>query len=317
MTIPVESLTLGTATLGNLHQAMTDTEAQALLEAAWDCGIRSFDTAPHYGLGLSERRLGSFVSQLPTGSFRVSTKVGRLLRPNSEPTAHDTDDFEVPGDLIRVWDFSAPGVSASLGESLTRLRMDEVHTLYLHDPEKSPQLASAIDQGLEALSELRTQGVVTDIGIGSMDEGSLLAGAKHHANDVLMVAGRHTLLDRTASARVLPLCRERGVAVAATAIYNSGLLATPRPSGRFDYLTASSEVMARAERIADICTAHGTDLPTAALHYAALDPVVTSLVFGARTPDQIRENVERAHATVDPALWEALAADDLVPVVIR
>lgn len=312
MSIPVATLTFGTATLGNLLRAMSDTEARTVLETAWACGIRSFDTAPHYGLGLAERRLGQFLRGMPLGEVRVSTKVGRLLRPNPARPERDSDLYEVPGDLMRVWDFSATGVRASLSESLDRMGLDRVHTLYLHDPDRSPDPESAIDTGLLALRELRDERVVTRVGVGSMDEAALFAGAAHEATDVLMVAGRHTLVDHAATRRVLPLCRERGVAVAATAVYNSGLLATRRPSGNFDYTAASADLVARAQRLADVCEAHGTDLPTAALHYAALDPTVTSVVFGARTPAQVRENVERAAATPDPALWSALAAEGLV-----
>lgn len=310
--LPVQSLTLGTATLGNLGRAMSDTEAQVVLETAWECGIRSFDTAPHYGLGLAERRLGAFLRGMPPGEVRVSTKVGRLLRPNPGGSERDPDLFDVPGDLTRVWDFSAPGVRASLSESLDRMGLDHVHTLYLHDPEKSPDAAAAIDLGLRALEELRDERVVTRVGVGSMDESALLAGASHEVTDELMVAGRHTLIDHTATRSLLPQCRERGIAVAATAVYNSGLLATRRPSGTFDYAAAPADLVARAQRLADVCEAHGTDLPTAALHYAALDPAVTSVVFGARTPDHVRENVERAAATPDPALWQALAAEGLL-----
>jgi D-threo-aldose 1-dehydrogenase len=313
MSLPVSSLTLGTATLGNLGHAMSDAEAQAVLEAAWECGIRSFDTAPHYGLGLAERRLGTFLRGMPLGSVSVSTKVGRLVRPNPRPTDRDPDLFDVPGNLTRVWDFTAAGVRASLSESLQRMGLDGVQTLYLHDPEKSPDPESAIEQGLLALGQLRDEQVVTRIGVGSMDESALLAGAANEVTDELMVAGRHTLIDHTATRDLLPLCRERGVAVAATAIYNSGLLATRRPSGTFDYAAAPAGLVDRAQRLADVCEAHGTDLPTAALHYAALDPAVTSVVFGARTPGQVRETVDRAAATPEPALWAALAADGLLP----
>jgi D-threo-aldose 1-dehydrogenase len=309
MSLPLHALTLGTATLGNLGHAMSEAEAQAILETAWECGIRSFDTAPHYGLGLAERRLGAFLRGMPLGEVRVSTKVGRLLRPNPGWRDRDPDLFDVPGDLTRVWDFTAAGVRTSLSESLDRMGLDRVHTLYLHDPEKSPDAESAIDTGLVALRELRDEWVVTRVGVGSMDERALLAGAAHEVTDELMVAGRHTLIDRTATRRLLPLCRERGVAVAATAIYNSGLLSTRRPSGTFDYATAPADLVARAQRLADVCKAHGTDLPTAALHYAALDPAVTSIVFGARAPEHVRENVDRAAATPDPALWPALAGE--------
>jgi D-threo-aldose 1-dehydrogenase len=317
MTLATESLTLGTAALGNLFEAMSDAEAQAVLETAWQLGIRSFDTAPHYGLGLAEVRLGRFLRGMPLGSVHVSTKVGRLLRPNPGGPERDPDLFDVPGDVLRVWDFSETGVRASLAESLDRMGLDRVRTLYLHDPEKAPHADSACDTGLSALAALREERIVSRIGVGSMDESALLAAAQNDVTDELMVAGRHTLIDHTASARLLPLCRERGVAVAATAVYNSGLLATPRLSGRFDYAEAPADAVVRAERLADVCAAHGTDLPTAALHYAALDPAVTSVVFGARTPAQVRENVERAAATPVPALWSALAAEGLVPEVVR
>lgn len=317
MSLPVASLTLGTADLGNLGEAMTDAQARDVLEAAWDGGVRSFDTAPHYGLGLAERRLGAFLSGVPHVPVRVSTKVGRLLRPNPGGPARDPDLFDVPGTLTRVWDFSPAGVRTSLAESLERMGLDRVHTLYLHDLEKAPEPQSALPSGLAGLAVLRAEQLVDKIGVGSMDEETLFAAAAHDGTDELMVAGRHTLVDRTASARLLPLCRERGVSVAATAVFNSGLLATAQPSGTYDYARAPVEVIDHAQRIADVCRAHGTDLPTAALHYAALDPSVTSVVFGARTPDQVHENVARAQSTVDPALWDALAADALVPAVVR
>ncbi len=317
MSLSLSFLTLGTATLGNLRRAMTDAEASAVLETAWECGIRSFDTAPHYGLGLAERRLGAFLSRMPQGPFGVSTKVGRLVRPNPGGPERDPDLFDVPGTLTRVWDFTADGVRTSLEESLERMGLTHVTTLYLHDPEKAPEPDTALTCGLDGLAALRDEQLVDRIGVGSMDEQALITAAGNEATDELMVAGRHTLIDHTASARLLPLCRERGVAVANTGFYNSGLLATTTPSGTFDYTSAPAEVIARAQRIADVCQAHGTDLPTAALHYAALDPSVSSLVFGARTPDQVRENVDRAQASIDPALWDALVAEALVPQVAR
>lgn len=317
MSLPAAFLTLGTATLGNLPEAMTDAEASDVLEAAWECGIRSFDTAPHYGLGLAERRLGAFLAGVPQGSIRVSTKVGRLLRPNPGGPERDPDLFDVPGTITRAWDFTTDGVRTSLAESLERMGLDRVHTLYLHDPEKAPEPQTVLVTGLAGLATLRDEQLVSLIGVGSMDERSLLAAASHEATDELMVAGRHTLIDRTAAARLLPLCRERGIRVAAAAVYNSGLLATAQPSGMYDYARAPAEVIEHAQRIADVCHAHGTDLPTAALHYAALDPSVTSVVFGARTSDQVRENVDRAESSIDPTLWDALAAEDLVPAVVR
>lgn len=313
MTLTIDRLTLGTAALGNLFEAMTDADAQAVLEAAWESGIRSFDTAPHYGLGLAERRLGTFLRRMPLGSVRVSTKVGRLLRPNPGGPERDIDLFVVPGDVTRVWDFSESGVRASATESLERLGIGHVETLYLHDPEKSPSPEAALPDGLAALAALRAEGLVSRVGVGSMDVAALEKAAQEQVTDEVMLAGRHTIIDHSATERLLPLCAQRGVSVAATAVYNSGLLSTRRPAGTYDYAAATPDVVARAQRVADVCEAHGTDLPTAALHYAARHPAVTSVVVGARTPAQVRENAERVAAPPDPTLWEALRAEGLVP----
>lgn len=306
-------LTLGVACLGNLFEEMSDAQAQHLLESAWQAGIRSFDTAPHYGLGLSERRLGAFLQGAPPGEARVSTKVGRLLV--EDPTGRqrwDDDLFKVRATRIRRWDFSADGVRRSVDDSLRRLRLDRVRALYLHDPEQSPDVEQALGLGLRTLVELRQEGITEQVGAGSMDVDLLARAVDRPEVSELMVAGRHTLLDDSGSRRVLPAARERRVGVAATAVFNSGLLATPEVGDLFDYRRPSAEMIGRARRIADVCRAHGTDLPTAALHYAARDDSITSVVVGMRTPEQVRQNLERVQAVPDPALWEALAAERLV-----
>lgn len=313
MTLTPDRLTLGVACLGNLFEQMSDAQAQHLLESAWEAGIRSFDTAPHYGLGLSEQRLGVFLRTAPAGEARVSTKVGRLLVEDPEGGGRWDDDlFRVRATRVRRWDFSADGIRRSVRESLHRLQLDRVRALYLHDPEQSPDVDQAMGVGLRALVELRQEGVAEQVGVGSMDADLLARAVGHAGVSELMVAGRHTLLDHSATARVLPSARERHVRVAATAVFNSGVLADPEVGGLFDYRAAPADVLARARRIADVCRACGTDLPTAALHYAALDDSVTSVVVGMRTPEQIRQNVERAKSAPDPALWRALAADRLV-----
>src|SRR5690606_20348026 len=217
---------------GNLFRALTDDEALAVLEAAWDAGIRYFDTAPHYGLGLSERRLGAFLQTKPRDEFVVSTKVGRLLRPNPdhEPGGLDTaHDFHVPDDVRREWDFSEAGIRASIAESQERLGLERIDLLYLHDPERH-DLDLAIAEALPAMASVRDAGAVGAIGVGSMVSEALTRSVREADLDLIMVAGRYTLLEQPAAADVLPACAERGTGVVAASVFNSGLLAQTTPT---------------------------------------------------------------------------------------
>lgn len=305
----------GAANLGNLYAAMSDEEAWRVLEAAWDCGIRYFDTAPHYGLGLSERRLGAFLRTKPRDEFTVSTKVGRLLRPNPSGAGRldDEHDFAVPADLRRVWDFSADGVRRSVDESLDRLGLDSVDIVYLHDPERF-DLRRALDDGLPAAATLRDEGVVRAVGVGSMSTEALHASVCSGVLDLLMVAGRLTLADQDAADTVIPQCRARGVGVVAAAVFSSGLLTSSSPSAasRFDYAPVPSDVLARVRRIAEICASQGVSLPVAALHYPLREPSVRSIVVGGATPDQVRDNSAGLSSDVPDVVWDALFAEGLV-----
>ncbi|MEV4048288.1 aldo/keto reductase, partial [Streptomyces sp. NPDC049744] len=216
-------LGLGAAQLGNLFRETSDADAQGAVDAAWDSGVRYFDTAPHYGLGLSERRLGAALARRPRAEYTVSTKVGRLLVPSPE-TAHRQDDggFAVPASFRRVWDFSRDGILRSLEGSLTRLGLDHVDIVYLHDPDDHWRQASTT--GVDTLVELRDQGVVKAVGAGMNQAAMLTEFVRRSDVDLVMVAGRHTLLDRSARDELLPLARKRGVGVVAAAGYNSGLL---------------------------------------------------------------------------------------------
>jgi D-threo-aldose 1-dehydrogenase len=295
----------GAANVGNLYRPMSDEQAWAVLDAAWECGVRYFDTAPHYGLGLSERRLGAFLAGKPRGEYTVSTKVGRLLRPSPE-TADRLDgenQFAVPASLRRVWDFSADGIRASLEESLVRLGLDEVDILYLHDPDEH-DLAADLDSGVPALAALREDGLVGQVGIGSKSTEALLAAVRTGALDLAMVAGRHTLLEQ--SEELVAACRENGVGIVAAAVYNSGLLSSPRPGGRYEYGDVPADVLARAERLAEVCERHGVTLPEAALQYPLREPAVRSVVVGAATPEQVRENARRFAVEIPEALWDEL-----------
>lgn len=305
----------GGANLGNLFEPMTDDAAHELLEAAWDAGIRYFDTAPHYGLGLSERRLGRFLATRPRSEFVVSTKAGRLLEASPDTADRRDDDlYAVPADVRRVWDFSAGGVRRSLEESLLRLGLDRVDVLFLHDPEASGDLDGALTSGVPAATALRDQGLVDAVGVGSTSTAPLLAGARAGGLDLLMVAGRYTLLEQPAAAELLPECRERGIGVVVAGALNSGLLADPHPGpdAHYEYAAVPDDVLARARRLAAVCDGYGVELPAAALQFPLRADPVRSVVLGAADADQLRETVRRAHSPVPDALWDALAGQGLV-----
>ncbi|WP_405667759.1 aldo/keto reductase [Streptomyces sp. NBC_01166] len=307
-------LGLGAAQLGNLARLTSDEDARGAVDAAWESGVRYFDTAPHYGLGLSERRLGAALTGRPRDEFIVSTKVGRLLEPSPE-TAHLQDDggFAVPAAFRRSWDFSRDGILRSLESSLERLGLDRVDVVYLHDPDH--HWAEASTTGVDALVELRDQGVVKAVGAGMNQAAMLTEFVRRCDIDVVMVAGRHTLLDHSAQDELLPLAQQRGVGVVAAAVYNSGLLAAPRPpvDATYDYQPASRELTVRAATIADVCERHGTSLPEAAIAYPLLHPGVTSVVLGARDAGQSRTNADRLVASVPDALWAELTVLGLLP----
>ena len=295
----------GAANVGNLYRAITDEDAWAVLDAAWESGIRHFDTAPHYGLGLSECRLGAFLTTKPRADYVVSTKVGRLLRPSPE-TADRLDDenqFAVPASLRRMWDFSADGIRASLEESLERLGLPDVDILYLHDPDEH-DLDADLRTGVPAVAALRDEGLVTAVGIGSKSTEALVAAVRTGALDLAMVAGRYTLLEQ--ADEVVAACRETGVGIVAAAIFNSGLLAKPRPGGRYEYGAVPPELLARAERLADVCERHGVSLPEAAVQFPLREPAVRSVVVGAASPEQVRENARRMEVEIPEALWSEL-----------
>ncbi len=306
----------GAAAVGNLYRAVDDESARRLLDAAWDAGVRYYDTAPHYGLGLSERRLGEMLRSRPREEFVLSTKVGRLLVPDPEGAGRRDDDlFEVPADHRRVWDFSESGIRRSLEESLRRLGLDAVDVLYLHDVERSGDVHQAIDSGVAALARMRDEGLVRAIGIGSSDLGAIEHAVRTDAVDLVMLPGRYTLLEAPAQDVVLPLCEEKGVGIVNVAVFNSGLLATPEPSASspYEYRQAPADKLRRAQELARACREVGVELPTAALQFSARHPAVVSVVVGADTPEHIRQNAERMSAPVPDELWQVLAERGLLP----
>jgi D-threo-aldose 1-dehydrogenase len=308
--VSVTELGFGAAQLGNLSRSVTDEDARAAVDEAWSQGIRYFDTAPHYGLGLSERRLGDALADRPRDDFVVSSKVGRLLIDTPERAAagvlDDAQGFIVPATHRRRWDFSRDGVMRSVEDTLDRLGFDRLDIAYLHDPDAHWEQAST--SGVAALMELRDQGVVGAIGAG-MNQASMLARFVRECDiDVVMVAGRLTLLDRTAQLELLPLAAERKVAVVAAAVYNSGLLSTRIVSddASFDYRQASPENIRAAKDLAAICDDAGCELPEAAVQFPLRDRGVASVVVGMRTPDHVRSAFRRYSASVPAVAWRRL-----------
>jgi len=314
--LALPTLGYGAANVGNLFRALTDDEAWAVLEAAWDAGIRYFDTAPHYGLGLSERRLGAFLQTKPRGDFVLSTKVGRLLRPNPDhaPGGLDTaNDFHVPDDRRRVWDFSEAGIRASIAESQERLGIERIDLLYLHDPERH-DLELAIASAFPALEAVRAEGIVGAVGVGSMVSDALARSVREADLDLIMVAGRYTLLEQSALDELFPAAEAAGARIVAAAPYNSGLLSTSRPQrgATYDYAQAPDELIARGERLAEVCESHGVDLPTVALQFPLRHALVEAVVFGTSRAESVRSNVRRLDEIVPEALWDDLVSQGLL-----
>jgi D-threo-aldose 1-dehydrogenase len=281
--VEVTELGFGGGPLGGLFAPLDDHTAAGALATAWDCGIRYFDTSPHYGIGHSERRTGDMLRGRPRGEFTLSTKVGRLLVPQ-DPAGRTDESFEVPATHRRVWDFSREGVVRSVGDSLDRMGVDHIDVLFLHDAED--HFESALRDGYPALAELRAQGVVGAIGAGMYHTAKLTRHVQETDVDVVMLSGRYTLLDHRALDDLLPACAERGVSVLAASIFNSGLLATPRPAAgaHFDYAPAAPELLRRAHRIADVCEAHGATLPQAAMAFPCATPLSPALWSACALP---------------------------------
>ncbi len=310
--LELTELSLGCAQLGNLNRAVTDDAAAATVDAAWKLGIRYFDTAPHYGLGLSERRLGAALSGRPRDAYVVSTKVGRLLEPLPSPYGRDDGGFDVAATHRRVWDFSRDGVLRSLEQSLERLGLDRLDVVFIHDPDD--HWADAFDHAYPVLEELRGEGVVSSIGAG-MNQAEMLADFVRHTDvDLLMLAGRYTLLEQGALDDLLPLCVERGRSIVVAGVFNSGLLAREDPpdGARYDYGEAPGAVLDRARRIAEVCRSNGASLPAAAIAFPLAHPAVVSVCLGARSPEQVERNVELFRRGAPPAVWRALRAARLL-----
>ena len=305
-------LGFGGSGVGNLRSAIGDDQAHATILRALARGVTYFDTAPHYGLGLSERRIGHALRDLPRSQYVLSTKAGRLLAPRSTAKVWDDEGFAVPGDLERRWDFSFSGVERSLRESRERLGIERIDIVFAHDPDQAWDTAAS--DAVRALAELRSAGEVAAIGIGTNSTAGLVGLIEQGSLDALMLAGRYTLLDHSAGLPVLEAAACHGVAVIVAGVFNSGLLATPRPveGAQFDYSEAHPDTVTKVNRIADVCEAHGVDVPTVAFQFARRHRAVTSVVVGMRSPREVDENADRFDTVVPAALWADLVANGLI-----
>jgi D-threo-aldose 1-dehydrogenase len=300
----VTELGLGCAALGNLYAEVSDEAAAATVDAAWDGGVRLFDVAPHYGLGLAERRLGAALAGRPRGEYVLSTKVGRLLVPVAA-RGQDPAGFAVPAAYGRRFDFSADGVRASIEASLARLGLDRIDIALIHDPDEHGE--QAFGQAYPALERLRAEGVVRAIGAGMNQAGMLTRFVTDTDVDVVLLAGRYTLLDRSAALALLPAARDRGVSVLAAGVFNSGLLARPAAGARYDYQAAPAALIDRARAIEATCARYGVPLRAAAARFPLRDPAVAAVLIGARSPDEIADALKLRAAAIPDALWDAVA----------
>jgi D-threo-aldose 1-dehydrogenase len=320
--LQVTRLGFGGASIGGLYRAVPETSAIAVARHAWDIGIRAFDVAPLYGYGNAERRIGLALADRARDAFVLSTKVGRLLVPRDEVSPGADVDRQALGDVedafyrdtppVRVvFDYSHDGVLRSVDASLRRLGLDRIDVLYIHDPDDHWE--TAIRGAVPALARLREAGVVRAIGAG-MNQSEMLARFVREADlDVILLAGRYTLLDHGALDDLLPLCVERGVAVAVGGVMNSGILADPRPDSRFNYVPASAALVERAARLRAICARHGISLRAAAAQFPLAHPAVAMLIAGVRTVEHLDEYPVLLRTPIPADLWAELRHEGLIP----
>jgi D-threo-aldose 1-dehydrogenase len=295
LVIDLGQLGLGTAPLAGLYDAVEDDAAHAAVARAWELGMRYFDTAPYYGSGSAERRLGAALRGRPRDEYVVSTKVGRLLRPGSSGW-HGSPPLEA------YFDFSSDAALRSLEQSLERLGLDRVDVALIHDPDD--HYDEALAGAYRALARLRDEGVVRAIGVGMNQTELLCRFARDADPDCFLVAGRYTILDRSAAESLLPLCEERGIAVIAGGVFNSGVLAGGQS---FDYAPAPPEVLASVESLRRTCARHSAPLPAAALQFPLRHPAVVSVLVGCGSAQEVEEDVRLFELELPAELWDELA----------
>ncbi|MFD3401360.1 aldo/keto reductase [Kribbella sp. NPDC058693] len=310
----VPRIGLGTAALGNFQQAISDSDAITVVDRALDSRIRYLDTAPLYGHGLAEQRVGRAVAKVDRDRLVISTKVGRLLRadaPRDETQYHDGVPFylDVPP-VGPVWDYSYDGIRRSVEESLERTGLDRFDVLLMHDPDD--HLSEAATTGYAALRDLRAAGLVRAIGAGMNHSAPLAALVRACDLDVVLLAGRYTLLDQSSLADLMPACEEREVSVVIGGVFNSGILVDPLPGASFDYVPARDEVVAKAVAIRDLCRKYDVPLAAAALQFPLAHPRVSTVLIGARTVNELDADLTLLDVEIPRALWTDLRNAGLI-----
>jgi D-threo-aldose 1-dehydrogenase len=303
--LQVSRLSLGTAAFGGLYSHVEDSEASAVVHRALELGLSYLDTAPLYGHGTSERRLSAALAGVERSRFVLSTKVGRLVVADADGEG-DTGLFADAPPSHTVFDFSADGIRRSLDASLERLGLDRVDVVYLHDPDDPAHTEQALGQAYPVLHQLRAEGVVGAIGLGMNQWQVPLRFVRETDLDVVLLAGRWTLLDRSGGLELLPECLLRGVAVVAGGVFNSGLLADPREGAMFDYAAAAPRLVERAQAMAALCGRHGVALTAAALQFPLRHPAVTSVLTGVRSVAELESNHRDLTAPIPDDLWAEL-----------
>lgn len=313
----------GTAPLGNLYRAISDAEARATLDAAWAGGIRYFDTAPLYGLGLSETRLNPFLRDKPRDDYVLSTKIGRLIQPCApEFRSGEGKWFEVP-QRREHFDYTYDGVMRSFEQSFARLGVDRVDILYAHDlcifshgsKEMSDMRIAEFfgGRGYDAMISLRDQGLITAIGAGVNEWQVCQTLAERGDFDLFLLAGRYTLLEQEALESFLPLCETRGIGIVTGGPYNSGILATgARPGAFYNYDPAPQAILTRVAAIEAVCTDHGVRLVDAAFQFPLLHPAHVCVIPGGQSVAETQANLQASQAVIPAALWSDLKAQGLM-----
>jgi D-threo-aldose 1-dehydrogenase len=322
--ITFTELGFGSAPIGNLYKAISEDMAQSTLNAAWDAGTRYFDTAPLYGLGLSETRLNHFLRDKKRRDYVLSTKIGRLLEvcPSDQRTGFGKF-FNTPN-RREIFDYSYDAVMRSLEFSLERLGVDSIDIVFAHDldifthgsdEKRNAYVTSFLKGGYKALTKLRDDKVIKAIGAGVNEWQVCETLAKAGDFDLFLLAGRYTLLEQQALNSFLPLCEKRGLGIVLGGPYNSGILATGSKKGAFyNYDPAPKDILDRVRKIESVCMSHGTKLVEAALRFPLHHPSVVSVVPGAVSPQQVAMNVETLSAKIPKALWKDLKAQGLMDV---
>lgn len=301
--LEISQFGLGTATLGGLFTSISDEDAVSTVDTALNLGITYIDTAPHYGKGRAERRLAMALSGKT--NFHLSTKIGRLLVP--AVNSLDSEFADTDTTVERSFDYSANGVERSLKESLERLQMDHVDIVFIHDPDDAIYTEQSIKEAYPALERMRDQGLIKAIGVG-MNQCAVPTRFVNETDiDMVLIAGRYSLLDQSAALDLLPAALKRGVDIIAAGVFNSGILANPILGATYDYAPASAEILAKAVRIRDILDKHGVSITSAALQFPLRHPAVKGVLVGCRSSREVIDNTSAFDEVIPEEVWQDLA----------